>query len=664
MAETIQLDVSLGLQQAISQAESLRRVLQQSVRPDSSAYRAIEGMLNKVTQQAEMFKQTMGESLKTSSGTKTFTNKLQQTINLLGVAAERLSSVKGKDLIFEDSDLQRIQALQTQVQQVEEHIKELRKNKVGNFFADDTVSEFKQIQELAERMHIDISKMTFSELQNAISKELRDANNSIDQTKEKIQQLDSVLKNTNINDINKLTQGLNSKMAGNTIEVFKADNLTEANNRLQAFYREYSAYQGRMRSRITEGDSISKVLENENKAINSNLSRQIAELNNYRQDLEQAFNTLQGISGHKKGQGYDYKREILAQTNMQDIFRSIGFEEALSETGDPAGFITRAREAIRHALEQVDVDQEALANLRSSMLESLKNVFNDLETDKVIGDAKGLKQAMADWLGGEGVDLKNNALVQAFDFIKNKADAAQVVNTFVAALQQYIVTAQQARDTSIQSGAAQEAYAQQLTQGSNTVAAAMQAQDAEIDVQRTTITQLRDLIAQVVAEREQEQASMVEDNEALKQGTHAYENLTNALKNFNAEQIKSEARAATVGNIRTAIINWMGFNQVMQLTKRAVSEAINHIKQLDTTMNGIAIVTDMTTADLWKQVDAYSDMAQNFGVTIQGAYEVSKIYYQAGYETNDVLTLTNETLKLSKISGLDYATTTDYMMTA
>ena len=664
MAETIQLDVSLGLQQAISQAESLRKVLQQSVKPDSSAYRAIEGILNKVTQQAEMFKQTMGESLKTSSGTKTFTNKLQQTINLLGVAAERLSSVKGKDLIFEDSDLQRIQALQTQVQQVEEHIKELRKNKIGDFFSDGTVSEFKQIQELAERMHVDISKMTFSELQNAISRELKGVNNSIDQSKEKIQQLDNVLKNTNINDINKLTQGLNSKMAGNTIEVFKADNLTEANNRLQAFYREYSAYQGRMRSTITEGGSISKVLETENKAINSNLSRQIAELNNYKQELEQAFNTLQGISGHKKGQGYDYKREILAQTNMQDIFRSIGFEEALSETGDPAGFITRAREAVYHALEQVDVDQEALANLRSSMLESLKNVFNDLETDKVIGDAKGLKQAMADWLGGEGVDLKNNALVQAFDSIKNKADAAQVVNTFVAALQQYIVTAQQAKDASVQSGAAQEAYAQQLAQGSNIVAAAMQAQDDEIDVQRMTMAQLRDLIAQVVAEREQEQASMVNSNEAMQQGTQAYENLTNALKNFNAEQIKSEARAATVGNIRTAITNWMGFNQVMQLTKRAVSEAINHIKQLDTTMNGIAIVTDMTTADLWKQVDAYSDMAQNFGVTIQGAYEVSKIYYQAGYETNEVLTLTNETLKLAKISGLDYATTTDYMMTA
>jgi len=50
---------------------------------------------------------------------------------------------------------------------------------------------------------------------------------------------------------------------------------------------------------------------------------------------------------------------------------------------------------------------------------------------------------------------------------------------------------------------------------------------------------------------------------------------------------------------------------------------MNHIKELDSVMNGISIVTDMTTDDLWKQVDAYSEMAQNYGVSIKGAYEVS-----------------------------------------
>ena len=660
MAETIQLDVSLGLQQAISQAESLRRVLQQSVRPDSSAYRAIEGMLNKVTQQAEMFKQTMGESLKTSSGTKTFTNKLQQTINLLGVAAERLSSVKGKDLIFEDSDLQRIQALQTQVQQVEEHIKELRKNKVGNFFADDTVSEFKQIQELAERMHIDISKMTFSELQNAISKELRDANNSIDQTKEKIQQLDSVLKNTNINDINKLTQGLNSKMAGNTIEVFKADNLTEANRRLQNFYEGFEKYFGKIKSTIKEGNPVSAVLENESKEINSVLSERLASLKSQQDKLQQAYNALQTIT-IGKGQKKDEKLNIIEA--QQSVLNEIGFAK-ITDNQNADAYAKQARQAITAALDKIKLEEQDFEQIRISMLDGIQFVFAGLDTDKIIGNAKGLKQSFTQWLSGEGVDVKDNAIVQAFDAIKNKADVSTVINTIVTALEHYINKTKEVRAEQEQSQAEQQTYAASLAQSNDTVNQAVATQENAINVAQLTMEQLRTVIEQIIATREKEQATLGGQKKSLDDNTNAYQNLIEELKRYNAELIKSEERTKTLGNIRTAITNWMGFNQVMQLTKRAVSEAINHIKQLDTTMNGIAIVTDMTTADLWKQVDAYSDMAQNFGVTIQGAYEVSKIYYQAGYETNEVLTLTNETLKLAKISGLDYATTTDYMMTA
>ena len=146
--------------------------------------------------------------------------------------------------------------------------------------------------------------------------------------------------------------------------------------------------------------------------------------------------------------------------------------------------------------------------------------------------------------------------------------------------------------------------------------------------------------------------------------TNQFAQFRQELANASNGMAKAQSQMNTFNGIKNAVVNFLGFNQVLNITRNAIRNAINHIKELDTTMNGIAIVTNMTTADLWNQVEAYSAMAQNFGVTIQGAYEVSKIYYQAGYETNEVLTLTNETLKLSKISGLDYATTTDYMMTA
>ena len=95
-----------------------------------------------------------------------------------------------------------------------------------------------------------------------------------------------------------------------------------------------------------------------------------------------------------------------------------------------------------------------------------------------------------------------------------------------------------------------------------------------------------------------------------------------------------------------------------------IKEAYNHIKQLDKTMNEIAIVSDQSMSDLWGQVSEYSAVAQQFGVAIQGAYQVSAIYYQAGYDSTEIMSLTTETLKLAKVAGLDYATTTNYMMTA
>jgi len=139
---------------------------------------------------------------------------------------------------------------------------------------------------------------------------------------------------------------------------------------------------------------------------------------------------------------------------------------------------------------------------------------------------------------------------------------------------------------------------------------------------------------------------------------------TQQLNAANAQFLRLQSQRQTFNSMKMAITNFMGFNQVLNLTKRAVNDAMNHIKQLDTTMAGISIVTDMSTADLWKQVDAYSALAQKFGTTIQGAYDISKIYYQQGLETKDVMTLTEETLKLSKVSGLDYAKSTDYMTTA
>lgn len=167
---------------------------------------------------------------------------------------------------------------------------------------------------------------------------------------------------------------------------------------------------------------------------------------------------------------------------------------------------------------------------------------------------------------------------------------------------------------------------------------------------------------------QQKQAAAAGANEtwinSINHGKQTLQQFKEQLQQTETNFLAMERTQRNFQSIKMLITNFMGFTQVLSLTKTAVRNALNHIKELDSVMNKIAIVTDMSNSDLWKQIDSYSEMSQKYGVSIKGAYEVSQIYYQQGLQTQDVLTLTNETLKLSKISGLDYAQTTDYMTTA
>lgn len=85
-----------------------------------------------------------------------------------------------------------------------------------------------------------------------------------------------------------------------------------------------------------------------------------------------------------------------------------------------------------------------------------------------------------------------------------------------------------------------------------------------------------------------------------------------------------------IGDMQHAIKQWFGFNEVINLSKRTISDAISHIRELDKVMTEIAVVTDMDQDDLWGQIDTYSKIAQDYGVTTVGVYEVSQLFYQQG----------------------------------
>lgn len=81
-------------------------------------------------------------------------------------------------------------------------------------------------------------------------------------------------------------------------------------------------------------------------------------------------------------------------------------------------------------------------------------------------------------------------------------------------------------------------------------------------------------------------------------------------------------------------------------------------------MTETAVVTSFDVGDMWEQLPEYTQRANELGVSIHDAYEAATIYYQQGLSTNEVMAVSNQTLKMARIASLDAATATDRMTNA
>ena len=108
----------------------------------------------------------------------------------------------------------------------------------------------------------------------------------------------------------------------------------------------------------------------------------------------------------------------------------------------------------------------------------------------------------------------------------------------------------------------------------------------------------------------------------------------------------------------------MGAREIISQIKQGVREAYNDVKNLDAAMTNIAVVTDFSVSDLWGQINDYMAIAKQYGVTTQGVYEVTQLYYQQGLGTADVMAATTETLKMARIAGISYSDAADGMTVA
>ena len=119
-----------------------------------------------------------------------------------------------------------------------------------------------------------------------------------------------------------------------------------------------------------------------------------------------------------------------------------------------------------------------------------------------------------------------------------------------------------------------------------------------------------------------------------------------------------------INNIKENIKQFIGWAGASKVLSAAIRNAFNDIKELDAVMTEIAVVTDFDIGDMWEQLPQYTQRANDLGLAITEVYEASALYYQQGLDTNEMVALSNETLKMAKIAGLDAAEATDRMTAA
>ena len=117
-------------------------------------------------------------------------------------------------------------------------------------------------------------------------------------------------------------------------------------------------------------------------------------------------------------------------------------------------------------------------------------------------------------------------------------------------------------------------------------------------------------------------------------------------------------------HFKSRIAYFFGATNAVNLFKRALQSAFATVKDLDKVMTETAVVTKFDVGQMWEQLPEYTKRANELGVTIHDAYEAATIYYQQGLETNQVMEVSNQTLKMARIAGLDAAEATDRMTNA
>ncbi len=119
-----------------------------------------------------------------------------------------------------------------------------------------------------------------------------------------------------------------------------------------------------------------------------------------------------------------------------------------------------------------------------------------------------------------------------------------------------------------------------------------------------------------------------------------------------------------IAQLKEQLFSFFSIGNAIQLFKRAVNSAFETVKELDATMTEAAVVTDFSIGDMWEKLPQYANEANKLGVSINGLYGATTLYYQQGLKTTEAMGVGIETMKMARIANMQSEEATKAMTAA
>ena len=139
------------------------------------------------------------------------------------------------------------------------------------------------------------------------------------------------------------------------------------------------------------------------------------------------------------------------------------------------------------------------------------------------------------------------------------------------------------------------------------------------------------------------------------QGNAAFASLGSALLNTNVQLKKSNSLLDEMATTMANTVKWGVTSSIFNNISSSVQDAYHYVKQLDSSLNDIRIVTDKSAESMAKFAVQANTAAKNLGASTRDYTDASLIYYQQGLSDKEVAARAETTLKTANVTGQNTA---------